>query len=266
MLCSSCSKNDDETIPTSFLNSQTFPDANFRAYIAEKTGIPEGEAIPAEVIASITSIDVREKDIASLKGIELFTELTTLYCYFNQLTQLDVSNNTKLTGLFCDNNPLTQLNVSNNTELTYLWCYLNSLTQLDVSNNTKLTDLNCCSNQLTQLNVSNNTELTSLYCSNNQLTQLDVSNNTELTNLSCSQQFHLPIQSLPDGKYGIRLSDDTDATRVQDLRFGTTPATCNIEEYEGHKYLIISYETNRVTYNYECDSTRKMYVIIYVDH
>ena len=43
-----------------------------------------------------------------------------LYCYNNQLTSLDVSNNRSLTRFYCDYNHLTTLDVSNNTELYLL--------------------------------------------------------------------------------------------------------------------------------------------------
>jgi len=108
-----------------------------------------------------------------------------LYCYSNQLTSLDVSNNTALEYLYCYDNQLTSLDVSNNTALTTLSCYSNQLTSLDVSTNTALTDLYCYSNQLTSLDVSNNTALIYLWCTSNQLTSLDVSTNTALTSLYC---------------------------------------------------------------------------------
>ena len=113
------------------------------------------------------------------------TALTRLDCISNQLTSLDVSNNTALTELQCERNRLTSLDVSNNTALTRLWCFENQLTALDVSGCTALTRLVCESNQLTALDVSKNTALTSLYCGYNQLTALDVSKNTALTELEC---------------------------------------------------------------------------------
>ena len=63
-------------------------------------------------------------------------------CFSNQLTELDVSNNTALTSLYCGYNQLTELDVSGNTELTHLECYNNQFTKLDVSKNPKLT-LDC---------------------------------------------------------------------------------------------------------------------------
>ena len=86
--------------------------------------------------------------------------------------------------MYCDNNQLTSLDVSQNTALTLLWCYSNQITSLDVSQNTALTGLTCWSNQLTSLDVSQNTALILLQCGLNQLTSLDVSNNISLINLS----------------------------------------------------------------------------------
>ena len=75
----------------------------------------------------MTNIDVSWKSIESLKGIELFTALTSLYCLHNQLTTLDVSKNTKLETLDCSFNLLNTLDVSKNTELIYLRCYGNAI-------------------------------------------------------------------------------------------------------------------------------------------
>ena len=124
--------------------------------------------------------------ISDMTEIKYFTNIKELSCSFNQLSQLDVSNNTKLEWLDCSFNQLSQLDVSNNTLLKILYCYDNQLSQLDVSNNTKLEWLNCYGNQLSQLDVSNNTLLTNLQCSGNQLSQLDVSNNTKLERLDCN--------------------------------------------------------------------------------
>ena len=168
------------------LNAENFPDANFRAALADILGINEGDDISQEKINATTQIYVSDKSISDLKGIEHFTALTTLYCDYNQLTTLDVSKNTTLTKLDCYNNQLTALDVSKNTALTSLECYNNQLTALDVSKNTALTLLECDYNQLTTLDVSKNTTLTNLDCSNNQLTALDVSKNTALTYLSCT--------------------------------------------------------------------------------
>ena len=116
-----------------------------------------------------------------------FDNLTYLDLLANNLTSLDVSNNTQLTTLICGNNNLTSLDVSNNTQLTILGAYANNLTSLDVSNNTLLTELTLGNNNLSALDISNNTQLVTLGVFINNLTSLDVSNNTLLTTLRCNR-------------------------------------------------------------------------------
>ena len=151
------------------LNETNFPDANFRAALAEILKISEGDEITAEKIAVTTSFNVSRKSIADLTGIEHFTALRELYCSFSQLTSLDVSKNTALQSLDCSVNKLTLLDVSGCTALTRLGCHINKLTSLDVSGCTALETLNCWSNQLTALDVSGCTALTRLDCYSNQI-------------------------------------------------------------------------------------------------
>ena len=166
------------------INETNFPDANFRNYLATQTYGKDG-VITEEESSLITSINVEGLQISNLKGIEYFAGLSILSCNNNQLTSLDVSNNTALTRLDCNNNQLTSLDVSKNTKLMEVWCFYNQLSSLDVTKNMVLTALGCSCNQLTSLDVSKNTALTRLFCNVNQLTSLDVSKNTALTNLEC---------------------------------------------------------------------------------
>ena len=163
-----------------------FDDEIFKAYCVENFDSDgDGEVSYAEAKV-VTYIDVSQQGISSLKGIEHFINLTWLSCYDNQLTSLDVSQNTALKQLACDHNQLTSLDVSQNTALTELNCSFNQLPHLDVSRNTSLTLLSCECNQLTSIDVSQNSALKELVCYSNQLTNLDVSQNTSLTNLRCS--------------------------------------------------------------------------------
>jgi hypothetical protein len=124
--------------------------------------------------------------ISDLTGITAFTALTSLECGDNQLSYLDVSQNTDLTTLDCGGNKLTDLDVSTNTALTYLACDSNKLEGLDVSANLDLNDLRCQGNKLISLDVSNNIALAQMECMWNEFTSLDLSNNTALIYLWCS--------------------------------------------------------------------------------
>ncbi len=134
----------------------------------------------------VAELDVSNSSISDLSGIEAFVNLTTLICYINQLTSLDLNANTALTALFCEENQLATLDVSANTALTIMACGFNQLTALDVSANTALHSLFCSNNQLTTLDVSANSALTELRCETNHLVTLDVSANTALVALFCS--------------------------------------------------------------------------------
>ena len=169
------------------IDATNFPDEIFRTYVSSKCDTDKDTYLSDNEIAKVTNILVSRESIASLKGIEYFTALTILSCGGNQLTSLDVSNNTALEELYCYSNQLTSLDVSRNTALTWLDCYNNQLTSLDVSKNTALTYLDCYNNQLASLDVSKNTALTELYCDNNQLTSLDMSKNTALKELHCNE-------------------------------------------------------------------------------
>ncbi len=165
------------------------PDANFKAYLVGNTAINtngDAEIQISEANSFSGTIVCSNLNISDLTGFEAFTVLTYLNCEGNQLSILDVSQNTALTYLNCEDNQLTNLDLSNNIALIESKCQGNQLTILDVSQNSALISLNCRTNQLTSLDVSQNSALTSLNCRSNQLTSLDISQNSALTFLNCS--------------------------------------------------------------------------------
>lgn len=163
-------------------------DANFKAALVSNASINtngDSEIQTSEAAAYRGTINVSGKNISSLVGIEAFTGITNLTCSNNQLTALDVSNNTALTILNCDHNQLGSLSISANVNLTSLRCHVNAIKSLDVKSNTSLTSLWCSINSLDSLNIKNNTALTVLRCSFNNLKTLDVSINHSLSDLDC---------------------------------------------------------------------------------
>ena len=117
------------------------PDANFKAYLVGNSAINtngDTEIQVSEASAFNGIINCSNQNISDLTGIEAFTALTALDCSYNNLTSLDVSQNTSLIYLFCSDNQLTSLDVSQNTALNTLNCWINQLTSLDVSQNLSL--------------------------------------------------------------------------------------------------------------------------------
>jgi hypothetical protein len=171
------------------IDETTFPDDNFRAWLLDGRNINDSGAdavLTSDEIADITIINVNDKGIADLTGIQYFTALTFLNCSNNQLAFLDLSGLASLTYLDCYNNQLTSLDVSGYTGLQTLYCAYNQLTSLDLSGLAALTELYCYNNQLTSLDLTGLAFLLYLSCENNQLTSLDASGLASLTELYCS--------------------------------------------------------------------------------
>ena len=175
----------DNAVPPNTDITDKFTDPAFLACVREEVGKNEGESILASDVKDISFLNVSEKDISSLNGIEFLVSLRHLDCVRNKLTELDVSKNIALTALFCDMNQLTALDVSKNVKLEALAFEGNQLTEIDLTNNTALEHIYCIGNQLTQLDLSKNTALKTIRLRKNQLKKLDVSNNIELKELDC---------------------------------------------------------------------------------
>ena len=223
------------------INASNFPDPNFRAYVKAKFDKNNDNFLSESERNAVTSIDLHNgyngQKLVSLDGIEHFPNLTTLICYNNQLTSLDVSKNTGLLTLSCYENNLTSLDVSQNTKLEELLCGKNQLTELDVRNNTALWCLSCYENKLTSLDVSHNTQLEQLDCGRNQLTELDVHNNTKLWYLACSENKLTSLDLSQNTKLNeLYCSDnqltslDLSQTVVTTLKASGNQISINIEE------------------------------------
>ena len=138
-----------------------FPDKNFRDVV--KTFDTDDNNILSDTeIAAVKKIDCKGRAITNLKGIEYFTALEYLYCYDNELTELDLRRNTKLKELNCSTNRLTVLDLSQNPKLKRVICSDNALTALNLSSNSKLTNLNASGN-IREITLTGNTfDLSSL--------------------------------------------------------------------------------------------------------
>ncbi|MDO5975421.1 T9SS type B sorting domain-containing protein [Flavivirga jejuensis] len=168
--------------------STTFvPDDNFEQALITlgyDTGPLDNLVLTAN-ISGLTELFIENEGILDLTGIEAFTALEILNCESNNLTNLNVTQNTRLIHLFCGNNQLTNLDVTQNRDLQILWCDSNQLTSLDVTLNTLLISLRCENNMLSNLDVTQNTRLNVLVSEHNQIASLDTSQNNTLSTFQC---------------------------------------------------------------------------------
>ncbi|WP_298509040.1 M4 family metallopeptidase [uncultured Kordia sp.] len=189
------------------------PDGNFETEL-EALGYDDisGDGqVPTQLIEVVETLDVENKSIADLTGIEDFralkvldvgynslntinlannTELRQLIVRSNNLTTIDLSANTLLVGFKAENCGLTSLDVTNLLDLKILWITGNDLTAIDVSNNIALASFWGNGNDFISLDLSNNPALNSFRASSNSLTALNLQNGTN-TNITGGTNFQL---------------------------------------------------------------------------
>lgn len=171
----------------SFCQNTFIPDDNFEQALIDlglDTG-PLDNFVPTANINTVTNIDLSQKNISDITGIEDFAALTILNCSNNNLITLNVSNNTNLSELYCFNNILTLVNTNTLSNLVRFWCHNNQLTAINISQSNGLISLRCEENNITTLNIINTPNLRVLSCQSNQIRALNTTNNIQLDRLEC---------------------------------------------------------------------------------
>ena len=152
-------------IPINIFGQYTnVPDANFElallnlGYDFVIDGVVETSAID-----TITELYINNENIADLTGIEDFIALKSLFCYNNNLSTLNLSNNTQLFEVTCSGNNLTSIDLRNGNNQG-LWYFLSmnnpNLNCIDVE------DISYCEDNWSVdswTSFSNNCNPTSIY-------------------------------------------------------------------------------------------------------
>ena len=184
------------------------PDVNFKKYLLQSSINQNNDNEITNIEAlKFVNLDISNKNIKSLEGIEEFSNLKYLDFSGNKVRHTDLSLNQKLQILVCDNNDLIYLEIKHNRNLKYLSCsgnklcllklpssehlrFLklsnNKLSNLDITKLPELETIHISNNMLRFLDISNNLKITSVLCNNNEITNLDTNNNEELKYLNCA--------------------------------------------------------------------------------
>ena len=206
--------------------SSNFRDAKFLAVIKSSTYDKDQDGVlTREELDAVTSINVANKQISNLRGIEYFRNLLNLNCSQNNITKQE--------HLYL---PYLSLKILN--------CHTNALKEFDFSNINRtfpLEELNCQSNQITKLGGKfsylkklycgfNKLEtikgisavLEILYCQENKIASLNVSSNNRLQELYCHDQTDKALTSLtlPSTKTALlklRCSNNSLTTALSDI-------------------------------------------------
>jgi hypothetical protein len=122
---------------TSFIN---IPDATFRAYCVSNFDTNKDGKITLSEAAAAQTINVGSTDVASLEGIQYFTNITFLDCTNCKLEgTLDVSMLKKMIYCQCSRNKITKLILPENGAVGRLQCFSNRISSLELQRCSKLT-------------------------------------------------------------------------------------------------------------------------------
>lgn len=149
----------------------------------------------------VLRLDVCNKGISHLSGLEHFVNLEELICYGNKIDTLIIrgmnhlkllncrtngmqflrlENLVALEELIAGNNSLTSIDIIKCPRLMALYLYGNQLNHIDLTKFPLLAYVYLEDNQLTELNVTKNPELYEIHAENNPLIQLDIRKNLKL--------------------------------------------------------------------------------------
>lgn len=223
-----------------------FPDYNFREFVLSVlNGTDNGDrtvntpvsTVDQDIMRDITTLSISSKNIRDLTGLLYFTNLTSLNCESNKITELDLSglylleylrcsynalSELDLTGLsniknlYCHGNRISNLNLDGLTKVEWLWCNDNYLTSIDLSSCAKLIHFKCDSNFLINLDLSDSSQLAILDCSGNNLISLNLSTLYDLENINCSRN-HLTSLSIDSAPIYVSCRvNDLNSLRIYD--------------------------------------------------
>ena len=188
-------------IPMLVFGQKTYvPDDVFEAWL-EGNGYGDGIAFNDSIITASVSfigqLQIENKGISDLTGIEDFTSLYYLYAGGNQLTTIDLSSNYNLEYIYLQENPsLTQVQLpdsinsvwwnNNNEPIKMMWTINISncnLSSINIPSTYQTYELYLNNNPLQSLDVSSFIQLREIGVSESNIISLDLSNNVHLYNV-----------------------------------------------------------------------------------
>ena len=175
------------------------PDVNFeKALIAlGHDDVKDGRILTAKA-KEVKQLDVHEKEISNLTGLQAFENITDLNGQGNSIKAIDLSKNLKLKTINLSDNQLTGVDISPLTNLTVFNAKSNSIQSLDVSANEKLNSLFLKDNKLQHIDLSKNTLLRDLILEANKIKHLDLSKNTGLKAVNIKGNAELTCVKIAD--------------------------------------------------------------------
>ncbi len=146
-------QNNNNNMPVVAMTA--IPDTNFEQALVDLDIDDELDGfVRTSNIENLENLDIENKGITDLTGIEDFTALVGLWVSQNQITQLDLRQNTNLKFAFASDNVLTSLQVDGLAALEKIEVLNNSISSLNLADNLLLQELELANNSLTAIDIS----------------------------------------------------------------------------------------------------------------
>ena len=140
--------------PLIALSQQTYvPDDNFEQELINLgyDNVLDDHVLTANINYQ-TILYINNKNITDMTGIEDFIALENLNCSYNQITTINLNNNTALQYLTANNNSITSLDLGTNNSLSFIDIRHNQLNTLNLQNG--------ANNNITTFLATDNPDLT----------------------------------------------------------------------------------------------------------
>ena len=245
------------------IDKENFPDENLRNYLKE-SGFDKNDDgyFSQSELDAVEEMEATYNKLENLKGLEYFRNLKSLDIRLNNISgELDLQLFPNLTSVYCDDNEITSIRFGENCKLDLIGCNNNQIEVLDVSGLDHLDQLVCTGNPLKVLKFNEKWTSIRLYCNECSLTSLKIPESLDAseTQINCENNVTYLTQKNIDF-LDPEMFPDFDTGKIQKVVKLTKEqaeagksGTDIFDELKGSDYKLTDLQLgDRIIYTYDC--------------
>lgn len=245
------------------IDKENFPDENLRNYLKE-SGFDKNDDgyLSQSELDAVEEMEAIYNKLENLKGLEYFRNLKSLDIRLNNISgELDLQLFPNLTSVYCDDNEITSIRFGEDCKLELIECNYNQIEVLDVSGLDHLDQLNCTGNPLKVLKFNEKWTSIRLYCDECSLTSLKIPESLDVseTQINCENNVTYLTQKNIDF-LDPEMFPDFDTGKIQKVVKLTKEqaeagksGTDIFDELKGSDYKLTDLQLgDRIIYTYDC--------------
>ena len=245
------------------IDKENFPDENLRNYLKE-SGFDKNDDgyFSQSELDAVEEMEAIYNKLENLKGLEYFRNLKSLDIRLNNISgELDLQLFPNLTSVYCDDNEITSIRFGEDCKLELIECNYNQIEVLDVSGLDHLDQLNCTGNPLKVLKFNEKWTSIRLYCDECSLTSLKIPESLDAseTQINCENNVTYLTQKNIDF-LDQEMFPDFDTGKIQKVVKLTKEqaeagksGTDIFDELKGSDYKLTDLQLgDRIIYTYDC--------------